>query len=702
MDNNKDIDLRVQELRDAILYHSKRYYDLDSPEISDYEYDKMFEELKRLEAENPELDDASSPTHRVGGRASEKFSKVRHPVKMGSLTDVFDIDSLRAFIQKTTQVLVDSGLDKDEILYTVEPKIDGLSVGLTYENGELVLGATRGDGVIGENVTENIKTISPIPKKLTAPVSITVRGEVYMPRDSFELLNQVKEEKGEKLWANPRNAAAGSLRRLEASETAECGLSAFVFNFQTGNLYEDGRSPSTHSETIERMAQLGFPVIPLAAITVNEDEIIDAVEKIGKERDGLPYDIDGAVIKVNSLSMRKTVGENTNAPKWAAAFKFPPEEKTTKLLDIEIKVGRTGALTPTGILSPVKLAGTTVSRASLHNIDIIRERDVRIGDSVIVRKAGDIIPEIVGSISSDRDGSEKEFYFPENCPSCGEKLVYDDADENDELDAATGAEGGVVRCINPLCPAQSERRLIHFASRGGMNIDGMGPAIIRQLITAGLLSSPADIYTLKAENLAELPRMGEKSAANLISAVEESKKSGAVRLLTALGVRHTGEAAAEALIARFGSVDRLFDVSEDDLREVDDIGEVTARTVREFFDLKETKELISRLKEYGVETGISDLSETSDRSEVKGDRFAGLTFVLTGSLSGMTRDEASAIIKAEGGKVSGSVSKKTSYVVAGEAAGSKLSKAESLGVPILDEQEFIRIISDSSWSADNL
>ena len=706
MDNNMDaLRRRAEELRAALRYHADRYYNLDSPEISDYEYDRMIEELKLLETEHPELDDSASPTHKVGGAASEKFSKVRHPVKMGSLSDVFDLDALRSFVDKTTAALIDAGYDKSEILYSVEPKIDGLSVGLTYESGVLTLGATRGDGLVGENVTENILTIGPVPKRLSASVSLTVRGEVYMPRDSFERLNREKEAAGEKLWANPRNAAAGSLRRLDASETAGRGLSIFVFNYQTGDLYEDGHMPLTHEETVERMGELGFPVIPLQALTGDADAIVAAVEEIGKMRDTLPYDIDGAVVKVNSLRMREAVGETTSTPKWAAAFKFPPEEKVTKLLDIELQIGRTGVLTPAAVLSPVRLAGTTVSRASLHNIDIIRQRDIRVGDSVIVRKAGDIIPEVVGSVPSERDGSEREFHFPELCPSCGERLVFDDC-INDEAGAGDsefasgpsdpddenedhGDVGGAIRCINPLCPAQRERRLIHFASRGGMNIDGMGPGVIRQLMAAGLLASPADIYTLKAEDVAALPRMGDKSAANLASAIENSKTAGPVRLLTALGIRHTGEAAAAALIDRFGSVDSLFDASEEDLCEVEDIGEVTAHTVREFFDLSETRELIDRLKACGVVTESSpDASEDMESDN----RFEGMTFVLTGTLPTMTRDEASALIKAVGGKVTGSVSKKTTYVLAGEAAGSKLTKAEALGIPVIDENEFLRML----------
>ena len=448
---------RAEELRALLRYHSDRYYNLDAPEISDYEYDMLFEELKQLEAAYPELDSDTSPTHKVGGTAAEKFTKVTHTVKMGSLTDVFDHDALAAFISRTTDELIRGGFDKKDIVFSVEPKIDGLSVSLTYEKGLLTVGATRGDGITGENVTENVRTIDAVPKKLTDTVDLTVRGEVYMPRESFIRLNAEKEAAGEKLWANPRNAAAGSLRRLNAAETAGRGLSIFVFNYQSGDLYSDGTVPASHSETVNRMAELGFNVIPVSCVDADASLVKDAVEKIGTERDGLPYDIAGAVVKVNSLEMRKYLGEGSSTPKWAVAFKFPPEEKETKLLSIELQVGRTGILTPAANLEPVRLAGTTVSRATLHNIDIIRQRDIRIGDTVIIRKAGDIIPEIVGSIPEKRDGSETVFNFPDNCPSCGERLTYDDEISDD------GEQGGAVRCVNPACPAQRERRLVHFA-----------------------------------------------------------------------------------------------------------------------------------------------------------------------------------------------------------------------------------------------
>ena len=680
---------RAEELRNTLRYHSEKYYNEDSPEISDYEYDMLFEELKQLEAAHPEVDIPASPTHKVGGAASEKFSKVTHPVKMGSLTDVFDHEELKAFIRRTKDALVDDGYSAEDIVYSVEPKIDGLSVSLTYEGGRLTLGATRGDGVVGENVTENVRTIGDVPKTLAENVSLTVRGEVYMPRDSFHKLNAEKEAAGEKLWANPRNAAAGSLRRLNASETAGRGLSIFVFNYQTGELYENGKAPTSHSETVEQMKALGFTTIPVKCIPADEDAAVAAVEEIGAMRDSLPYDIDGAVIKVNVLEMREALGEGTSTPKWAVAYKFPPEEKMTKLISIDLQVGRTGVLTPAANLEPVRLAGTTVSRATLHNIDIIRERDIRVGDTVIIRKAGDIIPEITASVPEKRDGSEIIFSFPENCPSCGEKLVFDDADDMDAYGISANAEvGGAVRCINPSCPAQRERRIVHFASRGAMNIDGMGPSVVKLLLENELISSVADIYTLKAEDISSLPRMGKKSAENLLAAIERSKQNSPVRLLHALGIRHTGEAASEAIVNHFGGITPLLDASREAISEIHDIGEVTAAAVQSFFALPETRDIIRRLGEYGV---TLDLSAAEASAEVSAD-LEGLTFVLTGTLPTMTRDEASALIKAAGGKVTGSVSKKTSYVVAGEAAGSKLTKAESLGVTVIDEDGLMKLL----------
>ncbi len=678
---NGDYKKRIEELRRLLRYHSKLYYEKDEPEISDYEYDMMFRELTELEAAHPELDSAASPTHRVGGSADDRFAKVRHPVKMGSLTDVFSFDELRAFVDKAKQQLADMG--ETEVLFSVEPKIDGLSVELTYENGSFVLGATRGDGVVGEDVTANLYEIKSIPHRLPEPLSLTVRGEVYMPRDMFAKLNAAKEEAGEKLWANPRNAAAGSLRRLDPSETGERGLSIFVFNFQAGELYADGRAPETHSETVDRLKELGFTVIDMLRVTGDTDEIIKAIKELGERRDSLPNDIDGVVIKANSLRQRGLLGENTSTPKWAVAYKFPPEEKRTKLIDIALQVGRTGVVTPNAVLEPIRLAGTSVSRATLHNIDIIREKDIRIGDTVIVRKAGDIIPEIVGSVPECRTGDEKPFRFPECCPSCGERLVFDSDDGED----GTETDGeGAVRCINPSCPAQLERRLIHFASKGAMGIDGMGPAVVKLLKDAGLVASPADIYRLRVEDIEKLPRMGTLSAQKLAASIEASKSAGASRLLFALGVRHIGEAASEDICRRFGGIYPLFDADEDEIAKINDIGAVTAHSLKEFFALPETRELVDSLAESGVKTEYS--------GTVAGNSLEGLTFVLTGTLPTLSRSEAAAKLKALGAKVAGSVSSKTSYVVAGEAAGSKLDRANQLGITVIDENGLFELLGE--------
>lgn len=672
---------RVRTLRAEIERHRKLYYELDAPEISDYAFDALFEELKALEAEYPALDTPDSPTHRVGGAAGEKFSKVTHAVRMGSLTDVFSFEELRAFLASVKQQLHEAG--EEEVAFTVEPKIDGLSVALTYEDGRLTLGATRGDGAVGENVTENIRTIRDIPKSIDPAIrSLAVRGEVYMPRANFEELNRQREAEGGRLWANPRNAAAGSLRQLDAAVTASRGLSVFVFNQQTGSLYPDGRACTLHSESIARIAQLGFPAIRLLAVTGDAEEIVRRIEALGRERDSLPYDIDGAVVKVDSLRQRAILGEGTSTPKWAVAYKYPPEQKETKLLGITFQIGRTGVLTPNAQLSPVRLAGTTVSRATLHNLDIIRERDLRIGDTVLVQKAGDIIPEIVGSVEARRDGSETPLAVPERCPSCGEKLIFDGWDEDDGEDAAA-CRTGALRCINPACPAQLERRLIHFVSKGAMGIDGMGAQIVSLLLGEGLVRDAADIYSLTRGQLAALPRLGEKSAENLLAAIDASRTAGAARLLYALGIRHTGEIASAAIAARFGGIRPLFDVSAEELCEIDDIGAVTAAAVVGFFALPETRSLIDRLEAAGV-----SLKPAGGGAEVP-PSFAGMTFVLTGTLPTLTRDEASAMIRARGGKASSSVSRKTTYVVAGENAGSKLDRARELGVRVIGEAELL-------------
>ena len=659
--NVREAEERILYLREKIEYNSRLYYENDAPEISDYEYDAMFRELTELEEKFPVLDSLTSPTKRVGGRALDRFEKFTHSVKMGSLTDVFSYEELLDFVSRTNKI---SG---DGTLYSVEPKIDGLSVSLIYRDGVFVQGATRGDGIIGEDVTENLRTVKSIPLKLKEPIPyLNVRGEVYMPRAVFNSLNEIREEEGQALFANPRNAAAGSLRQLDSKICASRQLDIFIFNLQEGDLYMDGRECKTHTESLRRLSELGFTVLPETATVAGFDNVSAHVKKLGELRTELSFDMDGAVIKVDSLTARKTIGEGTSTPKWAVAYKYPPEEKRTKLLSIDIQVGRTGVLTPTANLSPVRLAGTTVSRATLHNANYISERDIRIGDTVTVRKAGEIIPEILDSIKSERDGSETVFTMPTVCPSCGHPVVRDD-----------DGDGAAIRCVYPGCPAQRARGIVHFASKGAMNIDGLGPQVVELLLVNGKISEVTDLYRLKVEDISSLERMGEKSAQNLISAIEKSKDAGLERLLYALGVRQVGEVAAEEIAAKMQTLDRCFEAGYEDFLAVSDIGEITAGILVEFFASERTQRICNELVELGV--------KTSSVAGPKEETFAGLTFVLTGTLPTMTRDEASALIKQKGGKVSSSVSKKTSYVVAGEEAGSKLTKAKELGVPVIDE-----------------
>ena len=665
--NVKEAESRIKYLREQITYNSKLYYENDAPAISDYEYDAMFRELGDLEAAFPELDSPTSPTKRVGGKALDKFEKFTHTVQMGSLTDVFSYEELADFVSKTDAIL--GGAE-----YSVEPKIDGLSVSLIYENGKFVRGATRGDGFIGEDVTENLKTIKTIPLELNEPIPyLCVRGEVYMPRAVFEQLNKIREDEGQALFANPRNAAAGSLRQLDPKIAASRRLAIFVFNLQEGDIYIDGRKPKTHIETLERLAELGFTVLPETVVAKGYDAVAEHVAYLGDKRPELSFDMDGAVIKVNDLAGRRTVGEGTSTPKWAVAYKYPPEEKKTKLLSIDIQVGRTGVLTPAANLEPVRLAGTTVSRATLHNINFITERDIRIGDTVIVRKAGEIIPEILESVKSERDGSETVFEMPKTCPSCGHPVVRDEC-----------GDGAAIRCVYAGCPAQNARGIVHFASKGAMNIDGLGPQVVELLLSNGKISNIADLYTLKVEDIETLDRMGRKSAENLVKAIEDSKSRGLERLLYALGVRQVGEVAAESIARKMRTIDACMSATIEDFTAVEDIGEITASALVEFFLDEGSRELIARLKDLGVNTDAT--------AEEREDTLAGLTFVLTGTLPTMSRDEASALIKQAGGKVSGSVSKKTSYVVAGEEAGSKLTKANELGITVLDEDGLMRLL----------
>ena len=652
---------RIDELRELLAHHSYLYYVEDAPQISDYEYDKLFYELVALEEKYPEFDSPTSPTKRVGGKALDKFEKVTHAVKMGSLSDVFSYDEVRDFVAKTNEKLGKA------TVFSVEPKIDGLSVSLVYEHGRFSLGSTRGDGTVGENVSENLKTVRTIPMKTKdALPHLEVRGEVYMPREAFAALNEKREAEGEQLFANPRNAAAGSLRQLDSKVTASRRLDIFVFNVQAA----EGIEFSSHIESLEYLKSQGFHIIDGIRRASSAGEIISAIEEIGAARDSLPYDIDGVVIKADSLAERKLLGENISTPKWAIAYKFPPEQKQTKLTDIIIQVGRTGVLTPNARLEPVRLAGTVVSRATLHNIDFIRERDIRIGDTVTLQKAGDIIPEIICVDKSKRNGSEIPYEMPTLCPSCGEPVIRDD-------EAAT-------RCTNASCPAQLERHITHFASRDAMNIDGMGPAVVRLLIASGLIHDVADIYSLSAGEIEGLDRMGKKSAENLIAAIERSKSAGLDKLIYALGIRQVGEKAARSLAEAFPDIELLFSASEEQISAIYDFGDISAHYIVNFFAHPQTRVLVDELKSRGV--------KTTYEVQKRGNIFEGMTFVLTGTLPTMKRDEASRLIEENGGKVSSSVSAKTSMVLAGEDAGSKLTKAQSLGVRIISEEELLAML----------
>lgn len=672
MNNDQNVKKELERLRREVAYHAKKYYVDDAPEISDYDYDMLYRRLEELEAAHPEFFDPSSPTQRVGGTPLERFEKVTHRVPLNSLADVFSFEELAAYLDGAEARLAEANIVPE---WSVEPKIDGLSVALTYEHGVFVRGATRGDGYVGEDVTQNVRTIFSIPMTLPEPLDITVRGEVYMPRAVFEAINAKREAEGKTLMANPRNAAAGSLRQLDPKIAAERRLDVFIFNLQEGSLWADGHEAVTHNESLSRLAELGFTVISERVTVSRREDIFAHIRKLGDMRDGLKYDIDGVVIKLDPFAGRRYLGEGTKTPKWAVAYKFPPETKFTKLTDVTVAVGRTGVLTPTAVLEPVRLAGTTVSRATLHNLDFIRERGIMIGDTVAVRKAGDIIPEIVEALPDKRDGSERPFMMPERCPSCGEPVVRDET---------CGVEGAAYRCTNSACPAQLSRSLEHFASKNAMNIEGLGPQIVELLLAAGLVRTAPDLYALTAEQLVPLDRMGELSAKNLVAAIERSKSAGLERLIYALGIRNIGEVAAAAMAARFGTLERCLAATYDELCAIEDFGDVTAQCVLNFFSHPQNIELCRRLTEAGLVTVA--VAKKAD------DTLGGKTFVLTGMLPTMTRDEASALIKEHGGKVSGSVSKKTSYVVAGEDAGSKLQKARDLGVTVIDEAALLKML----------
>jgi DNA ligase (NAD+) len=652
---------RIYELRETINRHRRLYHELDNPEISDYEYDLLFRELTDLENKNPEYITPDSPTRQAGYTPAARFSKVTHEVYMGSLNDVFSFDELESFISKTDE---DAGTP---IEFSVEEKIDGLSVSIIYENGVLISAATRGDGYVGEDVTDNIRTIKSLPKRISYDGLLEIRGETYMPLSSFEALNAERAENDEQLFANPRNAAAGSLRQLDARITAKRNLKVFIFNIQRCE-----KQFSRHSEGLEFLKSLGFDVVN-HTVTSDPEKIKEFVNNIGESRGQLGYLIDGAVIKADLLSDRIRLGETANTPRWAVAYKFPPEEKETVLRHIDVNVGRTGVLTPYAMFDPVHLAGTTVSKATLHNADNISGKDIRVGDTIIVRKAGEIIPEILGVNLSKRPEDTIPYKMPENCPSCGSSVTREEGE-------------AAFRCLNPACPAQLHRNLVHFVSTNAMNIVGLGEKLLLKLINENLVANCADIYKLKASELAKLERMGEKSAANIIQSIKNSKTRGLDKLIYALGIREVGEKAAKSLAVHLRDIEKFFESDEEELTGVEDIGEITAHNVIEYFKNPETRVIVDELKSFGV---LTVLEKTE--SELP-DMFSGMTFVLTGTLASLKRSEAESMIESRGGKTSSSVSKKTNYLLAGTDPGSKYTKAQTLGIKIIDEAEFMRMI----------
>ena len=655
-----DIQQEMEQLRRELVQANYEYYVQDNPTMSDYNYDHKLRRLEELEAAHPELVTPDSPTQRVGGKALESFQQVTHRVPLESLQDVFDFDELRAFDQRVRGTV-------PQPRYSVEPKVDGLSVALEYEDGLFVRGATRGDGQVGEDVTENLRTVKSIPLRIPdAPGTLIVRGEVYMPKKVFHALNEEREKRGEALFANPRNAAAGSLRQLDPKVAAQRKLDIAVFNVQ----WAENVTFTTHLESLDYLKEKGFKVIPHDSCDTIE-QAVEKIQAVGDHREDYPFDIDGAVVKLDDLAQREALGSTAKFPRWAAAYKYPPEVKLAKLLDIAIQVGRTGVLTPKAILSPVRLAGTTVTNATLHNQDFISEKDIRIGDTVLVRKAGEIIPEVLSVVMDQRPEGTSPYFLPQVCPVCGAPV------ERDE-------DGAHIRCTGAECPAQLLRTLAHFASRDAMDIDGLGIAVVENLVNAGLVRTPGDLYFLNAEEVAALDRMGQKSAENLLAAIERSKSQDLSRLLFAFGIRQVGQKAGKILAQRFGSLDNLQAATLEELTAVDDIGAITAQNILDWFQSPQSQHLIQRLKEAGVNM----------QAEQKGEdqRFAGKTFVLTGTLDRFTRAEATKMIEDRGGKAAGSVSKKTTYVVAGEAAGSKLRKAQELGIPVLTQEEFLALM----------
>ncbi len=651
---------RMKELRDTLNAHGYRYYVLDDPQISDYEYDHLLRQLEDLEKEHPEEITPDSPTQRVGGQTLSEFQQVSHPVPLESLQDVFNADEVREFLERVAEVVPHAE-------YSVEPKVDGLSVALEYRDGVFYQGATRGDGHVGEDVTENLRTIRSIPMTLPEKLPrLIVRGEVYMARSVFEELNAQREINGQPLMANPRNAAAGSLRQLDPKVAASRRLDIAIFNLQLA----EGREFATHTETMEYLASQHFKVIPNRRLS-DPQRMLEEIERLNDVRMDFPFDMDGAVIKMNDLRDRKVLGSTAKCPKWAIAYKYPPEKKPSQVMDIVVQVGRTGVLTPKAVLNPVRLAGTTVTNATLHNQDYITEKDIRIGDTVIVQKAGEIIPEIVEVVKEKRPDNAQPYFLPESCPVCGAPVSRD-------------PDGAAIRCTGAECPAQLLRNLTHFASRNAMDIDGLGPAVMNQLIESGLVRTAADLYRLQAEEIAKLERMGQKSADNAVKAIAKSKENDLWRLLFALGIRQVGEKAAKVLASHFGSFAALRDATEEELTAIDDIGAITAAYIRRWMESPQSQDLMTRLQAAGVNMECKE--------EKVDNRFAGMTFVLTGSLEKFTREEAGDMVEERGGKAASSVSKKTTYVVAGPGAGSKLRKAQELGIPVLTEEEFLALL----------
>lgn len=658
---------KIKELREKTEYYARKYYDDDNPEISDFEYDMLMNELKNLEAKYPELVTQDSLTQKVGGHVKEGFEKVAHEIPLQSLQDVFSIEELYSFDNKIKKQSEEFHMP---LQYVVETKIDGLSVSLEYVNGEFKKGATRGNGQIGEDITENLKTIKNIPQTLADPVTITVRGEVFIGKSDFEKLNEEREILEEPLFANARNAAAGSLRQLDSRIAAKRPLDIYIFNMQK----IENKKINSHYESLLYMEKLGFQINPIKVLCNNMEEAVREIEKIGNEREKLEFGIDGAVIKVDNLELREQIGTTFKTPKWAIAYKYPPEQKETILKEIICQVGRTGVITPMAILEPVKVAGSTISKTTLHNEDFIREKGLKIGDHVIIQKAGDVIPEVVGVIKEKRTGEEKEFHMPKQCPVCGSEAVREDGE-------------AAIRCIGIECPARNLRNLVHFASKEGMNIEGLGYSIIEQLMDKKLIEKISDIYYLKLEEIASLKKNGNKFASNLIDAIEKSKQSNLDKLISALGIRHIGTKSAKTLAKYFKTMENLMKAETEELATINDIGDITAKSIYDFFHQEQTIDLLDKLKKANVNMSFIQEKEYDNR-------FEGKTFVLTGSLESYTRQEAYDIIERFGGKTSSSVSKKTDYVLAGEEAGSKLAKAEELQITILSEQDFKEMIKE--------